>query len=34
MERETGYLNRGSEDWDDEEEDDGLHMKVPNRSRL
>nr|XP_027214213.1 sodium- and chloride-dependent glycine transporter 1-like isoform X2 [Penaeus vannamei] len=33
MERESPYLTRVSEEWEDEE-DDGLHMKVPSRTKV
>lgn len=33
MERESSYLGRHGGDWE-EDEDDGLHMKVPKRTNL
>ncbi|XP_071539610.1 sodium- and chloride-dependent glycine transporter 2-like isoform X5 [Panulirus ornatus] len=33
MDRESPYLTRVSEEWEDEE-DDGLHMKAPSRTKV
>lgn len=33
MDRESPYLTRVSEEWEDEE-DDGLQMKVPSNAKI